>query len=575
MAQILFIHLRGDRAAADFILRAFADTNVAPKVLECSEETLVFAPGAQFEKAVQESNAVFVLLTAAVANNKYLKNQFVSVCNFAAGTMMKEVWVFEPSEQFAKITTTVGGFKHYARFESSDGWAFYLQQLIKYYDDSSVPVLLAATGGGGALLAEKDKLAGAFFGLLTGLCLLALRNSNQAEFGKAIVCSRCRREFRLHLTDGEKEFRCLACGMFYLVQNSPAFNLLRRRKQLSGGNELNSAAPRKNLIMNDKIKTPTAFISYSWDGTEHKNWVRELAARLREEGIEVTLDQWHLVPGDPLPEFMERAVSENDFVLLVCTPNFKAKADQRRGGVGYEGNIMTGELFLRSNHRKFIPLLRHEDWAEAAPAWLQAKNYIDLSDHCFEENFEELVKTLHGERAEPPPLGKRTSRKPQAVSAETSASLKTFTPADKAAARNEFPEPPIRITGIITEEVTKPRMDGTRGSGLYAVPFRLSSSPPGIWARLLVENWNNPPSFTMMHRPKIAMVSNDKVILDGTTIEEVEKYHRDTLLAVVARTNQQFDEYAARREQESEIKRQRENEHKQSVDDVSKRIKFG
>lgn len=41
-----------------------------------------------------------------------------------------------------------------------------------------------------------------------------------------------------------------------------------------------------------------------------------------------------------------------------------------------------------------------------------------------------------------------------------------------------------------------------------------------------------------MHRPGIARVAGDRIIVDGTTIEEVEKYHRETLLAVLDRVNQ-------------------------------------
>ena len=60
---------------------------------------------------------------------------------------------------------------------------------------------------------------------------------------------------------------------------------------------------------------PRAFISYSWNSEEHKGWVRTLAIRLRENGVETTLDQWHLVPGDQLPAFIERAVRDSDYVL--------------------------------------------------------------------------------------------------------------------------------------------------------------------------------------------------------------------------------------------------------------------
>jgi hypothetical protein len=102
---------------------------------------------------------------------------------------------------------------------------------------------------------------------------------------------------------------------------------------------------------------PTAFISYSWDDEAHKDWVRELATRLRHDGVDVHLDHWHAVPGDHLPHFMDREIRENDFVIIVCTPKYKAKSDERTGGVGYEGDIMTAEVLTKQNHRKFIPVL--------------------------------------------------------------------------------------------------------------------------------------------------------------------------------------------------------------------------
>lgn len=52
-------------------------------------------------------------------------------------------------------------------------------------------------------------------------------------------------------------------------------------------------------------KIPQVFISYSHDSLEHKQWVLELATRLRANGIDAILDQWDLKPGDDLPKFME------------------------------------------------------------------------------------------------------------------------------------------------------------------------------------------------------------------------------------------------------------------------------
>ena len=108
----------------------------------------------------------------------------------------------------------------------------------------------------------------------------------------------------------------------------------------------------------DTTQPPKVFISYSWDGPEQKSWTKDLATRLRGDGLDVTLDQWSVVPGDPLPKFMETAIRENSYVVIVCTPNYKLKSDQRKGGVGYEGDIMTAEVLTERNDRKFIAVLR-------------------------------------------------------------------------------------------------------------------------------------------------------------------------------------------------------------------------
>jgi hypothetical protein len=151
---------------------------------------------------------------------------------------------------------------------------------------------------------------------------------------------------------------------------------------------------------------PTCFISYSWDNKSHKAWVHDLASRLREAGIDVQLDQWHAVPGDQLPYFMESAVRENDYVLIICTPTYKERADGRVGGVGYEGDIIAGEGLVHRRDRKVIPVLRRGEWQGAAPSFCLGKYYIDLSsDPYSEEKYQDLLSTLLGKREQAPPLG--------------------------------------------------------------------------------------------------------------------------------------------------------------------------
>jgi hypothetical protein len=93
------------------------------------------------------------------------------------------------------------------------------------------------------------------------------------------------------------------------------------------------------------------------------------------------------------------------------------------------------------------------------------------------------------------------------------------------------------MTDVELNKVTAPRNDGSRGSALYTVPIKLSSSPDRFWCELFVQAWNMPPQWTTMHRPCIASVQGSSIVLDGTTMEELEKYHLETLRHVLDKVN--------------------------------------
>lgn len=130
----------------------------------------------------------------------------------------------------------------------------------------------------------------------------------------------------------------------------------------------------------------------------------------------------------------------------------------------------------------------------------------------------------------------------------------------------------IRVEGIIIEEVTLPKNDATSGSALYAVPFRLSEKPTATWIELFVRSWKLPPRFTSMHRPGIARVEGDRIILDGTTIEEVKRYHLDTLKLAVSEANRLAGE-ENRTSNRREVTSQRQR-HREHVAEVAKGLKF-
>jgi hypothetical protein len=133
---------------------------------------------------------------------------------------------------------------------------------------------------------------------------------------------------------------------------------------------------------------------------------------------------------------------------------------------------------------------------------------------------------------------------------------------------------PIKIIGIVTEELGIPRNDGTPGSALYAVPVRLSRPPSSLWAELFVRTWDHPPSFTTRHRPGICRVVGDQVILDGTTVEELAEVHKETLKLVLDLVNQEV----VKVERESAQRQQREAQaaasQRERIVDAAKQISF-
>lgn len=158
-------------------------------------------------------------------------------------------------------------------------------------------------------------------------------------------------------------------------------------------------------------ETPIVFVSYSHDSPEHKRWVAKFSAVLRENGIDIILDQWDLGLGDDLAIFMERGLRDSDRVLVICTDEYNRKANGGIGGVGYEKMIVTADLLKDISTNKFIPIIRDITEGNKTPTCLSTRAYVDLSS--FSENdltancIKKLLEELHNiPDKSKPPLGK-------------------------------------------------------------------------------------------------------------------------------------------------------------------------
>ena len=137
------------------------------------------------------------------------------------------------------------------------------------------------------------------------------------------------------------------------------------------------------------------FISYAWEDDLHVEWVKVFAEQINNAGANCILDQ-HLKYGSSLRLFMDMNIKAADVVLMVMTPQYKSKAEILNGGVGYEYNIITKDLFKTIHkNEKYIGILRSGNHSESVPEFLDDFKYVDLRDgKNYDQNFSLLLKQI-------------------------------------------------------------------------------------------------------------------------------------------------------------------------------------
>ena len=292
------------------------------------------------------------------------------------------------------------------------------------------------------------------------------------------------------------------------------------------------------------------FISHA---SEDKDAVaRPLAEELKRRGFSVWYDEYVLKLGDSLPAEIDRGLANCRFGVVILSPRFFAKNWPRRELDGLAAREVRGG-------RKVILPVWHEvdaDEVEKHSPMLAAKLAVSTSQGLGTV-VEQIAAVLQPNRPSPPePVRREPDVTPSTEGGSSSA------------------DEPVRIVGIVEEEVGRPRNDGTRGSALYPVCLRLSRTPSPVWAELFVETWNHPPQYTTRHRPGIASVVGDRIILASTTIEEIEEVHKETLRHVLARVNEEADRLEASERKRAAAEAEAQRDHDERVRAAAKRVRF-
>ncbi|WP_197030673.1 toll/interleukin-1 receptor domain-containing protein [Halomonas sp. BC04] len=147
---------------------------------------------------------------------------------------------------------------------------------------------------------------------------------------------------------------------------------------------------------------PTVFISYSWSCEDHESWVLELAESLLRDGVDVKLDKWDLKEGHDLNHFMESMVRDPSItkVIIVFDKKYVDRANDKKGGVGTETQIISNEVYGSVDQNKFVGVVRERDEEGEAfvPIYYRGRKYIDLSDDSsYHAQYEILLRWVYNQ----------------------------------------------------------------------------------------------------------------------------------------------------------------------------------
>ncbi|MFT5824425.1 MAG: hypothetical protein ACI8ZM_005693 [Crocinitomix sp.] len=157
----------------------------------------------------------------------------------------------------------------------------------------------------------------------------------------------------------------------------------------SKGVKTNSKKEKLNNMAEKEV-----FVTYSWDSEEHNDKVTSLTDHLRKKGFEAENDKFHAQKESATDfyKMMHQIMTDYQKVIIVLSKGYKEKAEQFKGGVGTEYNLIIKDI--ENSPNKYILVSFEKVTDDIAPLALQGRQILDLSN---EENFNELYAKLKDE----------------------------------------------------------------------------------------------------------------------------------------------------------------------------------
>ncbi|MGH2684007.1 MAG: hypothetical protein ACRDJP_00880 [Actinomycetota bacterium] len=133
---------------------------------------------------------------------------------------------------------------------------------------------------------------------------------------------------------------------------------------------------------------------------------------------------------------------------------------------------------------------------------------------------------------------------------------------------------PVRLARVVTNEVGFPSDNSDGSRGVYTVVFQLSYEPSARWGDYLVHYWDRPQVAYAQgkHRPGMVSVVANRLMMEETTIDEVEGFHLPVLKAAVRMANEAEARALVEDHRRAERRQLVEAEHRRHIAEVAKRL---
>lgn len=147
------------------------------------------------------------------------------------------------------------------------------------------------------------------------------------------------------------------------------------------------------------------FISYSHDSPEHSKRVLSLTWALRNNGIDVELDQFHNEEIVDWPRWCRQQIKaeQSDFVLCICTAEYQRRIEggvppEKGKGVYWEGSLLDDEIYNDKRNRRIVPVLFDGEPETSILDILRGWTFCRLSQFTLSaEGYEHLLRILTGQ----------------------------------------------------------------------------------------------------------------------------------------------------------------------------------